>query len=76
MSLCAVLLFKLRQQDSLSISIWKRKGKEKFTLFSEHNGSLPRRQPEAMTTGHSTKGKEKIKNLRPILSGIACLLPL
>ena len=38
--------------------------KEKFTLFSDHNGSLPRRQPGAMTIGHSPKGKEKILNLR------------
>jgi len=33
--------------------------KEKFTLFSDHNGSLLRRQPGAMTIGHSPKGKEK-----------------
>jgi len=37
----------------------KRKRKEKFTLFSDHNGSLLRRQPGAMTIGHSPKGKEK-----------------
>ena len=27
--------------------------KEKFTLFCDHSGSLPRRQPGAMTIGHS-----------------------
>ena len=31
--------------------------KENFMLFSDHNGSLPRRQPGAMTIGHSPKGK-------------------
>ena len=35
------------------------KKKEKFMLFSDHNGSLLRRQPGAMTIGHSPKGKEK-----------------
>ena len=38
----------------------KRK-KEKFTLFSDHDGSLLRRQPGAMTIGHSPKGKENPK---------------
>ena len=33
--------------------------KEKFTLFSDHNGSLLRRQPGAMTIGHSPTGKGK-----------------
>jgi len=37
----------------------EKKRKEKFTLFSDHNGSLLRRQPGAMTIGHSPKGKEK-----------------
>ena len=37
----------------------KEKKKEKFMLFSDHNGSLLRRQPGAMTIGHSHKGKEK-----------------
>ena len=37
-------------------SNWKKKKK---TLFSDHNGSLLRRQPGAMTIGHSPKGKEK-----------------
>ncbi len=32
--------------------------KDKFTLFSDHNGSLPGRQPGAMTISHSPKGKE------------------
>jgi len=36
----------------------EKKRKEKFTLFSDHNGSLLRRQPGAMTIGHSPKGKE------------------
>lgn len=35
------------------------KDKENFTLISDHNGSLLRRQRRAMTIGHSTKGKEK-----------------
>ncbi len=34
-----------------------RERKEKFTLLSNHNGSLLRRQPGAMTIGHSPKGK-------------------
>jgi len=40
--------------------IRKKRKKEttKFMLFSDHNGSLLRRQPEAMTIGHSPKGKE------------------
>jgi len=38
---------------------FEKKRKEKFTLFSDHNGSLLRRQPGAMTIGHSPKGKEK-----------------
>ena len=37
------------------------KRKEKFTLLSDHNGSLLRRQPGAMTIGHSPKGKENPK---------------
>ncbi len=37
----------------------RKKRKENFTLFSDHNGSLLRRQPGAMTIGHSPKGKEK-----------------
>ena len=37
----------------------RKKEKEKFTLFSDHNGSLLRRQPGAMTIGHNPKGKEK-----------------
>lgn len=32
--------------------------KEKFTLFGDHNGSLLRQQPGAMTRDHSPKGKE------------------
>jgi len=39
------------------LSIQEKKRKEKFTLFSDHNGSLLRRQPGAMTIGHSPKGK-------------------
>ncbi len=35
----------------------EKKRKEKVTLFSDHNGSLPRRQPGAMTIGHNPKGK-------------------
>ncbi len=37
------------------------KRKENFTLFSDHDGSLLRRQPGAMTRGHSPKRKEKYK---------------
>ncbi len=37
----------------------EKKRKEKNTLFSDHNGSLLRRQAGAMTIGHSPKGKEK-----------------
>ena len=33
--------------------------KEQFTLFSDHNRSLLRRQPGAMTIGHRPKGKGK-----------------
>ncbi len=44
---------------SQSSSAGHIEGKEKFTLFSDHNGSLSRRQPGAMTIGHSPKGKEK-----------------
>ena len=36
----------------------KRGKREKFMLFSDHNGSLLRRQPRAMTTGHSPKEKD------------------
>lgn len=36
----------------------EKKRKEKFTLFSDHNGSLPTRQPGAMTIGYSPKGKQ------------------
>ena len=36
-----------------------RKNLKKFTLFTDHNGSLLRRQPGAMTIGHSPKGKER-----------------
>ena len=36
----------------------EKKRKEKFTLFSDHNGSLLR-QPGAMTIGHSPKGQGK-----------------
>jgi len=32
------------------------KENEQLTLFSDHNGSLLRRQPRAMTIGHSPKG--------------------
>jgi len=32
---------------------------EKFMLSSDHNRSLPRRQPGAKTIDHSPKGKEK-----------------
>ncbi len=32
----------------------RKKRKEKFTLFSDHNGSLLRWQPGAMTIGHRT----------------------
>jgi len=39
----------------------QRKRKEKFMLFSDHSGSLLRRQPGAMTIGHSPKGKENPK---------------
>ncbi len=31
----------------------KKRKEKKFTLFSDHNGSLQRRQPGAMTIGHS-----------------------
>ena len=34
-------------------------GKEKFMLFSDHNRSLLRRQPGAMTIGHSPERKKK-----------------
>ncbi len=36
--------------------------KGNFTLFSNHNGSLLRQQPRAMTIGHSPKGVD----LQPI----------
>ena len=45
-------------------------GGEKFMLFSDHNGSLLRRQPGAMTIGHSPKGKE---NLQPKVD-LACFV--
>ena len=37
----------------------EKKRKEKSMLLSDHNGSLLRRQPGAMTIGHSPKGKGK-----------------
>ena len=37
----------------------RKKTKEKFVLFSDYNGSLPRRQHGAMTIGQSPKGKGK-----------------
>ena len=40
-------------------AVREKKRKEKFMLFSDHNGSLLRRQPGAMTIGHSPKGKGK-----------------
>ncbi len=52
----------LASRKSLESQIYayscEKKSKEKFTLFSDHNGSLLRRQPGAMTIGHSPKGKE------------------
>ncbi len=45
--------------DVYRLKIEEKKRKEKSTLFSDHNGSLLRRQPGAMTVGHSPKGKEK-----------------
>jgi len=33
--------------------------KEKLTLFSDHSGSLLRRQPKGMTIGHSPERKAK-----------------
>ena len=33
-----------------------KKGKVKFALFSDHNGSLLRWQPRPMTMSHSPKG--------------------
>ena len=41
-------------------------------LFSNHNGSLPRQQPIAMTIGHNTAGKEKAQNFMG--SGLFCLV--
>ena len=38
-----------------------QKRKEKFTLFSDLDGSLLRRQPGAITIGHSPKGKANPK---------------
>jgi len=35
--------------------------KGKIALFSDHNGSLLRQQPGAMTIGHSPKEKAKPK---------------
>jgi len=52
----------LASRKSLESQIYayscEKKSKEKFTLFSDHNGSLLRRQPGAMNIGHSPKGKE------------------
>jgi hypothetical protein len=36
-------------------SLAGQKEEEKFTLFSNHNGSLPRQQPGAMTIGQSPR---------------------
>ena len=36
----------------------EKKRKENFKLFSDHYGSLLRRQPGAVTISHSPKGKE------------------
>ena len=60
-----------------SVSLNAKKRTEKFTLFSDHNRSLPKLQPGAMTTGHSPKGNEKdleLRWIRPVLSGNVCLL--
>jgi hypothetical protein len=38
-------------RDSRETRTGKKKRKEKFTLFSDHNGSLPRRQPGALAQG-------------------------
>jgi hypothetical protein len=52
----------------------RKKRKEKFMLFSDHKGSLPRRQPGAMIIGHSPKGKEKPKpKVDPACSVCVCL---
>ncbi len=57
------LLFCTQAQSTVAQArhnvVWSRKRKEKITLFSDHNGSLLRRQPRAMTIGHSPKGKGK-----------------
>ena len=56
----------------------KTSKKAKLTLFSDHKGSFLRRQPRAMTTGHSQKQKGTL-NLRwiwPVLSALVCPLPL
>ncbi len=39
--------------------------KENVTLFSDHNGSLLRRQPKAMTIGH--RGLNQMGSRRPQL---------
>ena len=51
--------------------------KQKFMLFSDHDRSPPKLQLEAMTTGHSPKGKEKDLTPRwigPVLSNVVCPL--
>ena len=53
------------------VSLGKKKRKEKITLFSDSNGSLLRRQPRAMTIGHSPKGKGK--NPKPKVD-LACFV--
>jgi len=40
----------------------KKKKKKRETLFSNHNGSLPGRQPGAMTIGHGPKEIGNILN--------------
>ena len=46
----------LQLHSSLQVLLKRKKRKENFVLFSDQNGSLLRRQPRAMTIGHSPTG--------------------
>ncbi len=52
-ALLSLLLFPQDTEEGTTEQKKEKKRKEKFTLFSDHTGSLLRRQPGAMTIGHS-----------------------